>query len=182
MRYQCSVVGFLTLAFVNAAFGIQTAITDSCGGSLVGTHSGVTVDQLGNVAISGMASDYVALFGCDPAPPATPVCSLSASSTQVAPGSAVTLFAKCSSGAASYSWNSPPNSPGSPSGNRFTASFGSAGSYTFSVSASNAAGQGPLSNQLTILVGGTQTAPLCSLTASPPSLLLAGVSKLGFPT
>jgi uncharacterized repeat protein (TIGR01451 family) len=175
------------LSLSGSAFAVTVTLPDSCAGVATANQATLSVDQNGNVTVNpgtgASAPGYVALFGCDPTPPAVPSCSLSASRTSLSPGGTTTLFAKCSSNASSYSWNGPSDSPQPvppPQSGTFSfpVTFPTSGAFTYSVAASNSTGQGPVSNQLTILVGDNTVTPKCTLTASPTTLNQNAKSRL----
>jgi len=179
MRHHLlQVLAALSIAYSAPGAAVQVTISDACGNSLAGTNASTSVNSSGDLSVSGVTAPYTAMFGCEAPVPATPSCTLSASQTRVAPTGSLTLYAKCSSSPTSWNWTIPPNSPATPSGGSATIQFAVPGAYTYSVSAANAFGPGPASNQLTILVADATTPPVCTLTASPVAIVSNAKSRL----
>ena len=172
-----AIIAAIAIASMDAS-AVQVSVTDLCGNTLSAGGALTSVDQNGNLAITGATGNYVSLLGCGTQTPTVPACSLSASAATIAPGGSVAVYANCTSTPTSYAWTSPSDTPITPTGPSFTATFSNAGAYTYSVAASNASGQGSSSNQLTILVGDSNTKPICTVSFSPVILVQGNKSRL----
>jgi hypothetical protein len=180
--FLASIFSLVLLAASFGAAAVNVTVNDGCGKSVTGaTGATNTVDSSGNMTLNQFAAPYAAGVGqCDTAAAdGKPRCTLSASQTVVAPAATVTFFAKCTSTPATYTWLDPAGfppldpvlNPDPTHSNSIIVTFANAGSYTYSVAATNGTGTGPASGQVTVLVGDTGLKPACIVTASPASIL-----------
>jgi len=180
-----------TLPLPREALAVDLTLTDACGKSLTGnTNTTVTVNGNSNGAINvtSFSAPYAVGIGqCDaPAADNKPRCTVSASNATLELGGSATVHAKCTtpsgSPITSYTWAGPPAGP-IPGNlvNSASLTFPDAGAYTYSVSATNGAGAGPMSAPTTVLVGNsalTTTAPTCVVTVTPTQILQGESAKL----
>ncbi len=137
-----------------AATGTGNSVTAAFPATaVVGTYAySVTASNSGGA--SQVASTSVSVSAVPP-----PVCTLSASPSSVSAGTATTvqLTASCTNSPTGYSWTTGSGSPAvSGVGNIVTAAFSksiAAGTYAYSVTASNGASSSPASTSVTVATG-----------------------------
>lgn len=152
----------------------NTGFAATAAGGTVSPTATTTYSVLGSNA-SGPGNRASVTVTVAPASALTPpACTLIASATTVNPGTAVTLAAKCSPAATSYTWTNTGFSQSATGG-----TVAPATTTTYSVAGSNAAGKGnSVSVTVTMAPSAALTPPSCTLSASPAMIAAGGFSTL----
>jgi hypothetical protein len=187
-RLFACLFSMMAAAVSGDALAVVVTVNDTCGQSMsLSTGATSSVANDGGLTLNQVTGSYTAGVGqCETYTAGDPPkCTLSASSTKTSINTSVTLYAKCNGLPSQYVWNGPslgtgaPTLPANPvSTKSINVSFTSAGSYTYSVAATNGSGTGPVSAQVTVLVSDANAKPACVLTASPALVTAGGKSTL----
>ncbi len=140
INHLSRVAAVLALALTTQISGAGV-LTLSGGINSGGTITGVSIDSAGNMTVTGTPAGGGG--------GGVPVCSLGASATNITTGGSSTLTANCTNSPTGYTWT---GGPPTASGASAVLNFPSAGSFAYTVAATNLTGAGAASNSVTVNV------------------------------